>query len=106
MADGDKAAAAAAQPQLDLGATPAAAPAAASPPVVAQVAEAAPALPEPVAAPAPAAEPVKAAETAPAPVVAVDDLSAPPSERPTLLEKAAEAAAAKEIGRASGRERG
>src|ERR1035437_1973852 len=96
MADGDKAPAAAAQPQLDLGATPAAAPSAASPPVVAQVAEAAPALPEPVAATAPATEPVKAAETAPAPVVAADDISAPPSERPTLLEKAAEAAAAKD----------
>ena len=96
MADGDKAAAAAAQPQLDLGATPAAAPAAAPPPVVAQVAEAAPALPEPVAAPAPAAEPVKAPEPALAPVVAADDLNAPPSERPTLLEKAAEAAAAKD----------
>ncbi len=95
MADGDKAAPA--QPQLDLGAAPAAAPAAAPPPVVAQVAEAAPApQPEPVAAPAPAAEPVKAAEAAPAPVVAADDLNAPPSERPTLLEKAAEAAAAKD----------
>lgn len=81
-----------AQAQLDLGAAPAAAPAAVAPepaPVLQTAPEAAP-----VAAPAAAPEPAKSAEAAPA--APADDINSPPSERPTLLEKAAEAAAAKD----------